>query len=57
MKDFGEIVTTLAVMAFMLAFGIMEAKPVLAFAMLFISGIVIAIAIFCTEEKRAGGGR
>lgn len=57
MKDFGEIVTTIAAMAFLLAFGIMEAKPVLAFAMLFISGIVIAIAIFCTEEKRTGGNR
>lgn len=57
MKAFGEIVTTLAAMTFMLSFCMMETRPVLAFAMLFISGIVLAIAIFTTEEKRAGGGR
>ena len=52
MKAFGEIVTTLAAMTFMLSFCMMETRPVLAFATLFISGIVLAIAIFNVEEKR-----
>lgn len=57
MKTIGDIVTALAAIAFMLSFCVMEANPVLAFATLFISGIVLAIAIFNAEEDRARGGR
>ena len=54
MKTFGDIVTVLAAIAFMLSFCMMETNPVLAFATLFISGIVLAIVIFNAEEARGG---
>lgn len=57
MSTFGDIVTALSFIAFVLSFGMMETRPVLGFATLFISGIVLAIAIFNAEEKRAGGSR
>lgn len=57
MKTMGDILTVLAAIAFMLSFCMMENTPVLAFATLFVSGIVLAIAIYNDEEKRARGGR
>lgn len=57
MKTMGDILIVLAAIAFMLSFCMMETNPVLAFATLFVSGIVLAIAIFNAEEDRARGGR
>lgn len=57
MKTIGDIVTVLAAIAFMLSFCMMEKTPELAFATLFVSGIVLAIVIFNAEEERARGGR
>lgn len=54
MKTFGDIVTVLALIAFLLSFCMMEKTPLLAFATLFISGIVLAIVIFNAEEARGG---
>lgn len=54
MKTFGDIVTVLAAIAFMLSFCMLETNPVLAFATLFVSGIVLAIVIFNAEEARGG---
>ena len=57
MKTMGDILTALAAIAFMLSFCAMEANPVLAFATLFVSGIVLAIAIYNAEEERIRRGR
>lgn len=57
MKTIGNIITTLAAFTFMLSLCTMESNPVLAFAAMFISGIVLAVYGYQYEEKRLREGK
>ena len=57
MKTINTIITTLAAFAFMLGMCSMDGNPVLAFATLFISGIVLAAYGYAYEEKRLKEGK
>lgn len=57
MKMIGNIITTLAAFTFMLAMCTMDSNPVLAFAAMFISGIVLAVYGYHYEEKRLKEGK
>ena len=57
MKTIGNIITTLAAFAFMLSMCMVDGNPVLAFTIMFISGIVLVIVAFNDEEERIRRGR
>lgn len=57
MKTIGNIITTLAAFAFMLGMCSLDGNPVWAFCLMFVSGIVLAIASYIHEEKRLKEGR
>lgn len=57
MKGISNIITTLAAFAFMLGMCSIDSNPVLAFAAMFISGIVLAAYGYAYEEKRIREGK
>lgn len=57
MKIISNIIATLAAFAFMLSLCTMDSNPVLAFAAMFISGIVLAAYGYAYEEKRIREGK
>lgn len=52
MSNFGEIITTVAVAAFMLSLCLVDGNPVLAFSTMFISGAWIIGYHWWQEEER-----
>lgn len=57
MKIIGNIITILAAFTFMLGMCTIDSNPVLAFAAVFISGIVLAVYGYQYEEKRLKEGK
>ena len=57
MKTIGNIITFLAAFAFMLGMCMLDGNPPLALGIMFISGIVLAIAGYIYEEKRLKEGK
>lgn len=57
MKMISNIITTLAAFAFMLGMCSIDGNPVLAFSLMFVSGIVLAAAGYIYEEKRLKEGK
>lgn len=57
MKTIGNIITFLAAFAFMLGMCMLDGNPVGAFGLMFVSGIVLAIAGYIYEEKRLKEGK
>lgn len=57
MKTIGNIVTFLAAFAFMLGMCMLDSNPVGGFGLMFVSGIVLAIAGYIYEEKRLKEGK
>ena len=52
MSNFGEIITTIAVMAFLLAIYMVEANPVLSFIIMFFAGAWVVGYTWWQEEER-----
>lgn len=57
MKTIGNIITILAAFAFMLAMCMIDSSPVLAFSIMFVSGIWLAAYGYIQEEKRLKEGK